>query len=57
MVYLYDTETVVIKKNRNRKDIVLVMSGQFSHKVVLKSLRTKPQVENDHAVKGKRETV
>lgn len=33
----------------NVKDIVLVMSGQFSHKIVLKSLSTKPQVENDHA--------
>lgn len=33
------------------KDIVLVMSWQSSHKVVLKSLGTKPQVENNHADK------
>lgn len=36
------------------KDIVLVMGGQFSNKVVLKSLSTKPQVENSHAA-GERE--
>lgn len=36
------------------KDIVLVMGGQFSNKVVLKSLSTKPQVDNSHAA-GERE--
>lgn len=37
-------------KHRFKKDIVLVMSRQFSHKIVLESLGTKPQVEDDHAV-------
>lgn len=31
------------------KDIVLVVSGQFSDKIVLESLGAEPQVEDDHA--------
>lgn len=31
-----------------RKDIILVVSGQFRNKVVLQSLGAEPQVQDDH---------
>lgn len=46
---IHNKKEAVVKIVQRRKDIVLVMSGQLGHKVVLESLGTKTQIENDHA--------
>ena len=42
-IFSHEVKSLTVKK-----DIVLVVGGQLSHKVVLKSLGTEPQVEYDH---------